>query len=604
MSTRTSRHETVRMRRRAAIYARVSTQHQQRRGTIDSQVAELRARVVEDGHELVDEHILLDDGYSGSYLDRPGLDRLRDLACDRLIDLLYVHTPDRLARRYAHQVILIEELESFGCQVRFLDQAPSKDPEGQLLVQIQGVIAEYERAKFTERSRRGKLHRARQGVILTWKAPYGYRYVPRQDEEPGRWEIDEAEAQAVRSLFRWVAGEGISIRQATQRLNASPWKTRAGSDLWNCSTVGGMLTNEAYIGTAYYNRRRWIESGRTDAVFRRSKKTRSIPRPREQWVSIAIPALIERQTFARVQEQLKRNKAFSRRNLRREGEYLLRCLVSCGVCGRSMVAHSHGRHTYYHCSGSVDHVATGRPRRCPAPQVYAPDLDQRVWQEIETLLLAPQRIRESWQRQHGASGQQATDVVEAELVRLDGHIADARRQVQRLLDGYQKGLLNATETSRRRARLDEKLAHWSTERSRLEAQRPRWREIEHAWGSLERFTQGIAASLATLPFEERQKLIRKIVERIWITAWQVKIKLAIPLSTNGDLTPQRAHHPQAPAPLLPPSSTAARQTLPGCMGDGSGAHRRGRRGRCAARHGRCHPHRSFRPAIPLSRSPR
>ena len=553
MATRDRQHKTLSITRRAGIYARVSTQRQQQQATIDSQVAELRARVRQDGHQLLEEHILLDDGHSGSYLDRPGLDRLRDLARDRVLDLVYVHAPDRLARRYAHQVILIEELESYGCTVTFLHQPPSQDPEAELLVQIQGVIAEYERAKITERTRRGKLHRARQGVILTWKAPYGYRYVKRQGDEPGCWEINEAEAPAIRSLFGWVADEGISIRQATKRLNASAWKTRGGSDLWSGSTVGSMLTNEAYTGVAYYNRRRWIESDRTDGVFRKGKKTRSVLRPREEWIPIPIPALIEDETFARVQEQLKSNKAFSRRNLRREGEYLLRCLVSCGVCGRAMAAHSHGRHTYYHCAGSIDHVSTARPRRCPAPQVYAPDLDQTVWEEIRSLLASPQRIRESWERQHGRAGQEATDVVEAELVRLDQRIADARRQVQRLIDGYQGGLLRATELGIRRACLEEKIARWSTERSRLEAERPRWREIQEAWASLSSFTERVAASLETLSFDDRQKLLRKVIERVWITAWDVKIKLAIPLSTNSGLTTQRLYGPQAAQTLLPPS---------------------------------------------------
>ena len=116
---------------------------------------------------------MLDDGYSGSYLDRPALDRLRDLAREHTIELVYIHSPDRLARRYVHQVLLMEELERFGCDVVFLEHTPSKDPNSQLLTQIQGAIAEYERAQIAERSRRGKLHHARQGAVVSWKAPYG-----------------------------------------------------------------------------------------------------------------------------------------------------------------------------------------------------------------------------------------------------------------------------------------------------------------------------------------------------------------------------------------------------------------------------------------------
>jgi site-specific DNA recombinase len=193
MST-ASRLETTNVPRRAAIYARVSSQRQQQQATIDSQVAELRARVRADGHDIEEAHILLDDGRSGSYLDRPGLDRLRDMAQEKVIDLIYVQTPDRLARRYAHQVILLEELEQCGCEVVFLDQVPAEGPEGQLLVQIQGVIAEYERAKIAERTRRGKLHRARQGAMVNGNAPYGYRHVRKDGDEASRWTVDEEEA--------------------------------------------------------------------------------------------------------------------------------------------------------------------------------------------------------------------------------------------------------------------------------------------------------------------------------------------------------------------------------------------------------------------------
>jgi site-specific DNA recombinase len=138
---------------------------------------QLRCRVEQDRHQLLDEHILLDDGFSGSYLDRPALDRLRDLAKDRTIDLVYIHSPDRLARRYVHQVLLMEELERFGCVIVFLENTPSKDPNSLLLTQIQGAIAEYERAQIAERARRGKLYHSRQGSIVTWRAPYGYGYV-------------------------------------------------------------------------------------------------------------------------------------------------------------------------------------------------------------------------------------------------------------------------------------------------------------------------------------------------------------------------------------------------------------------------------------------
>jgi site-specific DNA recombinase len=516
----------------------VSSQRQQRQATIDSQVSDLRARVQEEGHQIKDEHILLDDGCSGSYLDRPGLDRLRDLARERAIDVIYVHAPDRLARRYAHQVILMEELQRYGCDVVFFNQVPAKDPEGQLLVQIQGVIAEYERCKILERTRRGKLHRARQGAMVTGKAPFGYQYARKEGNEASRLVINEEEAPLIRDLFDWVINDGISLRQATKRLNASPWKTRGGSDKWSTSTVRGFLTNETYAGITYYNRRRRrrVEGDRTDSSF---GKARTYMRPQEEWIAIPVPAIVDRDTFDRAQAQLKKNKAFSPRNLQREDEYLLRCLVSCGVCGRAMTAHSSRNKAYYQCIGAVDNIRTTSTRHCPAPKVCATDLDQLVWEEIKRLLSSPQLIRETWQRQHGYHPYRSPDVVETELDRLGQRISSARRQIQRLIDGYQTGLILADELSTRRSSLEQQISRWSAKKHSLEAQRPRYREIQKAWQNLDTFCGYAMAGLETLSFDERQKLLRKIIERVWITAWDVKIKLAIPLSTNADLTTER-----------------------------------------------------------------
>jgi len=549
----------------------VSSYRQQEQATIESQLADLRARVRKDDHVLDDEHILLDDGRSGSHLDRPGLDRLRDLAAERAIDMVYIHTPDRLARRYAHQVILMDEFEHFGCDVIFLDQVPAEGPEGQLLVQIQGVIAEYESAKIAERTRRGKLHRARQGAMIIGKAPFGYRHVRRDGAQASSWEINEEEVPMIRDLFSWVADEELSIRQVAVRLNASPWKTRGGRDNWPTSTVSAILTNETYTGVAYYNRRRWVESARTDSTFRKTRKTRAEMRPRDEWIAIPVPAIIDQETFTRVQKQLKKNKAFSRRNLKRDDEYLLRCLVSCGVCGTAMVAHSHGRHTYYHCGGSVDHVSTGRPKRCPAPQVYAPDLDQLVWAEIKTLLSSPELIRTCWERGHSDQGIHSPDVVETELARLNRSIDAARRQIQRLIDGYQAGFVRDAELSARRASLEKEIAHWHDRRATLDAQRPRYQEVQKAWQNLDEFCTHATMGLEALAFDDRQKLIRKFVERIWVTAWDVKIKLAIPLSTNSGLTTVRVRHPEDAAAVLSAPPGAARRPRPRSLGDGARA---------------------------------
>jgi site-specific DNA recombinase len=155
---------------RIALYARVSTARQEERGTVGSQLELLRAAAHADGHDVVAEFV--DDGYSGARLDRPALDRLRDAAQAGALDAVLCLCPDRLARAYAYQVLILKELERFGVPMRFLDgPAPGDDPQAKLLVQVQGVIAEYERAKIAERYRRGKLHRARAGDVFFGRSP-------------------------------------------------------------------------------------------------------------------------------------------------------------------------------------------------------------------------------------------------------------------------------------------------------------------------------------------------------------------------------------------------------------------------------------------------
>ncbi len=204
---------------RAAIYARVSTDRQGREQTVDSQLEALRRWAIEHHHELTPEHIYIDEGYTGARLDRPSLDALRDAVQQGVIDVVAVLSPDRLARKYAYQVLLLEELRKAGCEVVFLHRPITDDPQDQLLLQIQGAVAEYERAVIGERFRRGKLQKAREGHWLGGRSPYGYRYIPKRDGVPGHLVIDEDEAVLVRQLFTWLVEERMTIRQIVKRLN-------------------------------------------------------------------------------------------------------------------------------------------------------------------------------------------------------------------------------------------------------------------------------------------------------------------------------------------------------------------------------------------------
>src|SRR5579864_1466589 len=239
-----------------AIYARVSSEQQSEAKTIESQLSDLRAHVKALGLVLPVEHEFIDNGYSGPTLIRPALEQLRDVVAAGGIDRLYVHCPDRLARNYAHQVLLLEEFLRAGVEVNFLNREVGQTPEDQLLLQVQGMIAEYERAKILERSRRGKRHAAQIGAVSVLScAPYGYRYVSRQESgSEARFDIVLEEARVVRQIFEWVGRDRCSIGEVRRRLEAAQERTRTGKTVWDRATIGAMLHNPAYKGEAAFGK--------------------------------------------------------------------------------------------------------------------------------------------------------------------------------------------------------------------------------------------------------------------------------------------------------------------------------------------------------------
>lgn len=230
-----------------AIYARVSSDQQAERHTIDSQIAELKARALQDGYQVREDMLFIDNGHSGASLIRPALERLRDLIAFSAVDVVYVHAPDRLARSYAHQVLLLEEFSRAGAQVVFLNRPIGDTPEDSLLLQLQGMFAEYERAKVLERSRRGKRHRAQAGAVsVLARAPFGYRYITREaGGGAARYEIDENAARIVRQIFTWVGHERLTLAAVCRRLLNQGVPSPAGQRHWSRATIHTMLLNPA-----------------------------------------------------------------------------------------------------------------------------------------------------------------------------------------------------------------------------------------------------------------------------------------------------------------------------------------------------------------------
>lgn len=518
---------------RVAIYARVSTERQERQQTIDSQLSGLRAWVQAQSHTLIDAHVFRDEGYSGSRLDRPGLDGLRDAVRDAAIDAVAVFSPDRLARKYAYQVLLLEEFRRADCEVVFLHHPISDNPNDQLLLQIQGAIAEYERAVLAERFRRGKLQKARDGHILSAKAPYGYRYETKCGALPARLVVDEAEADMVRQLYAWFVEEGLTIRQCLRRLNDGPWLTRSGRPQWSSSVAHHILSDPVYTGTAYSNRYEYVVPKKPHGRTRRSgERTCRRPRPQEQWIAIPAPVLIDQQTWDRVKAQMARNATLSfRRN--KKHDYLLRCLLKCGTCGLGVHgcffpgAQGKPGHRYYRCAGT-DPLTTGRDARCPRARIDADALEQTVWDHITGLLGSPSQLSAQFER-FIAEADVAQTRQEMPSQQLRARLDRVDRADRRLLEAYQAEVISLAELAERRQGLAEqrRLAEQQLEQHhRLREQQVHAKDV---LDSLAAFSKRIGARLQNASVADRQALLQLVVERITIHDDHLEIQHVIPL---------------------------------------------------------------------------
>ena len=545
---------------KAAIYARVSTERQAERGTIGSQVQALRAHVAAAGYEPAGEYC--DDGHSGARLDRPGLDALRDAAEAGLFEVICCLSPDRLARSYAYQVLILDELARFGVSVAFAD-APGldqDDPQARLLTQVQGVIAEYERAKIGERYRRGKLFRSRAGEVISRKAPYGYRRIPRGPDGPAHLEIYEPEAVIARRIFAERAA-GTTIRQICRQLNADAVPTPTGSRaVWGTSTVNRLLRSEAYIGRVYFNR--------TEAVpdRRPGHRSRQVPRPRADWIAIPCPPLITDETFEAATKVSYDNSKWSPRRAE-PGAWLLRGLVKCGPCGVGTSCHKmRGRngtwHRYYYCHNHDPLRAGGQDRRCPERNIRADALDEFVFGQVRAALLDPALLLAGEQAIAVHAPVPDDQLLAAELARLDRRLEAARTEHNRLIDLYQAGLIDMPGLQRRAAAITARQRDTEQKRASLAAERAdlaRGNRLRHG---VEHFAARVATVIDELDHTQRQTLLRLLIEDVQVTGWHVTIRLRIPLDDPPGNDHPRSRTPRpSPAPSgsdTPPVSTEDR----------------------------------------------
>ena len=518
---------------RAGLYARVSSEQQAKDNTIASQVETLKQHLGQDGLVCENELCFIDEGYSGSTLVRPALERLRDLAAAGGLERLYVHSPDRLARKYAYQVVLVDELRRCGMEIVFLNRQIGVSAEEDLLLQVQGMVAEYERAKILERSRRGKRHAAGCGKVnVLGAAPYGYRYVTKQEGNgEASYQVVLEKARVVRQIFEWVGRDRLSLGEVRRRLLRQGIPSPRGRSYWDRTSVWAILKNPAYKGSAAFGKTR---TGPRRPRLRAYRGQAEQPRrayalyrvPQDQWTLIPVPAMVEEDLFDAVAEQLEENR--HRRQQQRSDRHLLQGLLACACCGHALYGKQPGLRcrkgkgrapAYYRCLGTEGYRYGGQ-RICHNKPVRADLLEAAVWEDVCSLLNEPERIEQEYQRRlderkDGRRSHSLTD--------LAAIIQRVRRAMARLIDAYGDGLLERTEFEPRIRNARDRLAKLEAEAKAQAEQETRRQDLQLAMGQLRDFADRVKQGLGEADWTSRREIVRALVKRVEVGTEGVRV---------------------------------------------------------------------------------
>jgi site-specific DNA recombinase len=523
--------------RMGAIYARVSSEQQREEKTIASQTASLIEFAKNHELEVPKEWVLEDEGYSGATLERPGLERVRDLAAEGQIQVVLAYSPDRLSRKYAYQILLIEEFARHGVETLFVKSPQGNSPEDQLLVQFQGMIAEYERAQILERSRRGKRHRAQAGEVSVLSgAPYGYRYMRKTDEALAAYLVDEVEASVVRRVYEMYTVDGLSIAEITRKLNHEGIPPRKASR-WERSVVWGILRNPAYRGVACFGKTRLSARAQMRPQRRRGVTTPSTTaghqRPREEWIEIPVPALVTEETFARAQELLYHNKVRSRR--RTIAPSVVQGLVGCAKCGyafsRTSTQTSARKIHYYKCIGSDSWRKLGGPV-CDNNQFIRQELlDHIVWNEVIRLLEDPGLIQQELARRLEAA--RTSDPTRKREQSLQRELSHVGKGIERLLTAYQEELLSLEQLRERMPMLRQRQQALRAELQAIADRANDRATFLRLAETLTAFLMRLRSAAETLSVIERQKIVRLLIKEILVGEDTITIRHSIPIPSGS-----------------------------------------------------------------------
>ncbi|MDB5166071.1 MAG: Site-specific recombinase, invertase Pin [Candidatus Saccharibacteria bacterium] len=510
--------------KKAAIYMRVSTAHQEEEQTIGNQKMEIMERVGKDTNvTLITDYEYKDEGWSGAIIERPDLDRMRSDAREGKFEVLYVYDRGRLSRKFVHQEIILEELRECGIECISLHDINGQTTEEVLMGSVMGIFHEYERVKITERMRIGKVRKVRENKkLLGYNPKYGYDYYRRikagPDARDGYFEINKQQAKVVKQIFEWIAA-GVSKHEVKRKLfqmGIAPPKGKR--DQWSGGTLDRMVCDTTYMGDHYYNKSESVPTKNPrnpEQKYRKVTKGSRKHRPKEEWFHVAVPAIVSTDLFHKVQVQLEKNKRTNTRN-NSVNSYLVGGLIEC-VCGKARTGDpvSNGS-SYYRCTDRLSKFPL--ERECHEHGINVPVFDALVWRNIKELLLNPQLVAAQAQRRKATSPlQNQLDALHKSLKKLDD-------EQYRYDKAYGQNVMSERRYKTVMNELNDKREAIVSEINALEDEMVNQKPI-----TVEQYFDGTIKRIENLSFTEKKAIIKKVITKIVATKQEISIWGRIPL---------------------------------------------------------------------------
>jgi len=501
--------------KRAIIYVRVSTDEQTRGYSLKTQIEGCESYAAELGYSVV---ATFQEDYTGTVLDRPTLNEMRQfIAEDGGINAMIVYDLDRMARKSVHQMILEEELNRLGIIVEYVIGRYEDSDEGRLQKQIRASIAEYEKAKILERSKRGKRGKAKSGFVLGGaRPPYGY--TSRSEPHKNWLVVDEEEAKVVRMVYDWyVYGNGdekpLTIRGIARKLTELGIPTRGdkakhvakkfGHGVWQPAMVTHILKNETYTGIWHFGKTKMVNDGKESTRKLKSKRGlgRQVARSKDEWISVPVPAIIDLATYKMTQRQFEVNKSHAR-GPKPEHQYLMGKRLKCQRC-------NYGYRGQYRRSGNYYYLCNGRRQmvsQCNMPTFSGRLVDENVWEWVKNKLLHADNYANGMVYYCEEQNKNASRS-EGMLRSIDAQIAAVQAQLDRLIDLYLSGDIPKDNYTYRKMKFEEAIATLEDERKLVVKQQPSAPLQSDLIQQLKQYFEKIRNRLRDATFEAKRKVI-------------------------------------------------------------------------------------------------